>query len=307
VSTIVIGVDASERSEDAIAFGGCIAEATKAETIVTIAYPYATTPARASNATYRDSLREDAFITARHMRSKLDPDQRERARVRVVADVSAARALQRVAHDASAALLIVGSSHTGRIGRVFPGSTGERLLHHAPCPVAVVPKDYRRYPDDTIRRIGVAYDGSDEAAAAAAAAAALARALEAELELIGIVTPEYAISPEAVDGKGLAFARREAQARVQERLDAAVAALPAQVPAHTRQLTGDPIDLLARCSLELDLLVIGSRGHGPLHSVLVGGVSGRVLRSAHCPVIAVGHGVEQPLDTLLDHSTTAAA
>lgn len=307
MSTIVIGVDASERSEDAIAFGGCIAEATEAEMIVTNAFPYATTPTRASNATYRDSLREDAFITARHMRSKLDADQRERAGIRVVADVSAARALQAIADEVGAGLVVVGSSHTSRIGRVLPGSTGERLVHGASCSVAVVPKDYRRYPHGTIRRVGVAYDGSDDAAGALAGAAALARALAAELELIGIVTPEYAISPEAVDGKGLAFARREAEARAQERLDAAVAALPAQIDAQTRRLTGDPIDLLARRSMELDLLIMGSRGHGPLHSVLVGGVSGRVLRTAHCPVIVVPRGIEQPLETLFDHSTTAAA
>ena len=37
-------------------------------------------------------------------------------------------------------LVVVGSTHTGRLGRVFPGSTGEKLLHGAPCAVAVVPR-----------------------------------------------------------------------------------------------------------------------------------------------------------------------
>ena len=65
--------------------------------------------------------------------------------------------------------MIVGSSHTGRAGRVLPGSTGERLLHGSPCSVAVVPKDYRTHADQPIRRIGVAYNDTDEARAALAA------------------------------------------------------------------------------------------------------------------------------------------
>jgi nucleotide-binding universal stress UspA family protein len=37
----------------------------------------------------------------------------------------------------------------------------------------------------------------------------------------------------------------------------------------------------------LDLLVMGSRGYGPIGRVLLGGVSNRVIRSAACPVEVV--------------------
>ena len=33
--------------------------------------------------------------------------------------------------------------------------------------------------------------------------------------------------------------------------------------------------------------MLGSRGYGPLHSVLVGGVAGRVVRDAACPVLVL--------------------
>ena len=46
-------------------------------------------------------------------------------------------------------------------------------------------------------------------------------------------------------------------------------------------------EILADASEELDLLVLGSRGYGPLHSVLVGGVAGRVVREAACPVLVL--------------------
>ena len=55
--------------------------------------------------------------------------------------------------------------------------------------------------EQPIRRIGVAYDGSDEATAAVAAAVALARALSArELEIIGVVAPER-YEPSGHDGR----------------------------------------------------------------------------------------------------------
>ena len=63
--------------------------------------------------------------------------------------------------------------------------------------------------------------------------------------------------------------------------------------------------LLVERSHDLDLLVIGSRGYGPLHSVLLGGVSGRVIRDAACPVIVVPRGAEVPLGALF--ATTEAA
>lgn len=37
-------------------------------------------------------------------------------------------------------LLVIGSGHSGRMGRVQLGGTGRALLHHAPCPILVVPR-----------------------------------------------------------------------------------------------------------------------------------------------------------------------
>ena len=63
-------------------------------------------------------------------------------------------------------------------------------------------------------------------------------------------------------------------------------------------LTGDAAELLAEHSRHVDLLVTGSRGYGPARAVLAGGVSGRLLRSAQCPVVVVPRGVEASLGRL---------
>lgn len=299
MSTIITGVDASERSEDAIAFAGRMAEAANAHVVVANAYPYSDTPGRAANAAYREALREDALRVVRDMRAKL-PE--ERSLIRVTADPSPPKALHHLAHAENASLLVVGSTHTGRAGRVLPGSTGERLLHGAPCSVAVVPTGYREHAAGPIRRIGVAYDETAEAKAAVAAAVAVARALDAELEVIGVVSSDYVLTG---DAEGLAALREVAEKHVTRSLEAVVERLP--VAATARRLTGDPAELLAARSSELDLLVMGSRGYGPLHAVLVGGVSGRVLREAQCPVIVVPRGIDAPLESLFGELRTGSA
>jgi nucleotide-binding universal stress UspA family protein len=51
---------------------------------------------------------------------------------------------------------------------------------------------------------------------------------------------------------------------------------------------GDPVaKLLADAEIGVDLLVLGSRGFGPVMRLLIGSVSSRVIREAPCPVLVV--------------------
>jgi len=303
VSTILIGVDDTERSADAIAFGGRLAEATGAHVVVAHAYPYSDLHGRA-NPAQRNELRERALAIVREHRARLATLPDDRVTIRITADPSPAKALHHLAHAEKAALLVVGSSHTGRAGRVLPGSTGERLTHGAPCAIAVVPTGYRA--DEPIRRLGVAFNDSEESRAAVSAAAALAGALDAELDVISIVTPETYTTP-MLAGIAVQDLRPDIEREVQATLDAAVAALPAGVTAHGVRATGDAEELLTEHSEKLDLLVMGSRGYGPLRAVLVGGLSGRMLREAHCPVLVVPRGIEAPLAALAGATATTTA
>jgi nucleotide-binding universal stress UspA family protein len=298
VSIIVIGVDATERSGDAIVLGRRLAEASGANVLVANAFPYSDFPSRAANASYRQSLAAEAKETARAMRERLDLPE-GRSQIRVIANQSPAHALHDLASAEHASLLIVGSTHTGSAGRVLPGSTGERLLHGSACAVCVVPKDYR---DEPIRRIGVAYDATEEARAAVNAAADLARALGAELEVVGVVSEEWYGTPALIGAPNPVVLRQVMERCVQESLDE----VTADIDAKPVRLTGGAADMLTAYSEHLDLLIMGSRGYGPLRSVLVGGVSGRVMRSAHCPVIVVPRGIEAPLGSLFAEAIEAA-
>jgi nucleotide-binding universal stress UspA family protein len=55
-------------------------------------------------------------------------------------------------------------------------------------------------------------------------------------------------------------------------------------------LCGDPVDALVAASEDVELLVCGSRGYGPVRPFLLGGTSHALVRSAACPVVVVPPG-----------------
>ena len=50
---------------------------------------------------------------------------------------------------------------------------------------------------------------------------------------------------------------------------------------------GNPADVLVEASHDADLLVVGSRGHGDLGSVLLGSVGMHCVHHSHCPVVVI--------------------
>jgi nucleotide-binding universal stress UspA family protein len=63
----------------------------------------------------------------------------------------------------------------------------------------------------------------------------------------------------------------------------------AGVTSYTRLLRGDPTDEIVAYAdtIDADLIVVGSRGHGTLASALLGSVSRGILREARRPVLVV--------------------
>jgi nucleotide-binding universal stress UspA family protein len=307
MSTIVIGIDESARSEDALAFGRRLALASGADVVLVCAFAYDDVPSIAANPEYRRILAEDAERTLRHAAGRMPGVPAERVRLISVPTTSPARALHEVASDEAADLVVVGSTHTGHLGRVLPGATAERFLHGAPCAVAVAPQNYRTLPDRPWRTLGAAYDGSPESEAAARAAADAAGVLSARLRVIEVMgTPEvYAVS--AGLAGGYAELREDVKRGYEQRLDALVGSLPGEARAEGALLEGEAVRRLADASGELDLLVAGSRGYGPLRAVLLGGVTGRLIHEAACPLVIVPRGVECPLGSLFAVRATASA
>jgi nucleotide-binding universal stress UspA family protein len=283
MSEILVGVDGTAGAEDALAFARTIAPVTGATVVAATAFPYDDIRSRASNEAFREALREDAAT----MIDRLAPD----LPTEIVADVSPAHALHTLAEESTPVLVVVGSTHRGPVGRVLPGSTAERLLHGSPCPVAIVPRGYRTGTHVEIRTIGVGYDGSDESEAALDAGVELARRLDAALRVIRVFdstqvgTPALTTIPDEV-----VSVHKELEARQKADLEHRVRELPDDVRAESVFVAGTPGRDLVDFSQTVDLLLVGSRGYGPLRAVLLGGVSHALVRGAACPVIVLPRG-----------------
>lgn len=55
----------------------------------------------------------------------------------------------------------------------------------------------------------------------------------------------------------------------------------------TKVMQGDPVSVLVEESKGAELVVVGSRSHGPLLNLFLGSVSEKIAIKSHCPVVIV--------------------
>jgi nucleotide-binding universal stress UspA family protein len=111
--------------------------------------------------------------------------------VRELRATSAARALHEAAETEGAGVLVVGSTHRAAVGRLLPGSTADRLLHGAPCAIAVAPHGWQ--PRGKLDPIAVAFVETEEGQEALRTAHDLARKAGATLRVLTAVSPHLGI------------------------------------------------------------------------------------------------------------------
>ncbi len=238
---IVVGVDGSSRSADAVALARGIAAASGAGITLACAYPYEDHPSRPANHADRDHLRADAETTLARMEHGLEGIGR--SRTAAIADVSPARALQQLAERDAPALIVLGSSHRSALGHVMAGTTAERLLHGAPCAVALAPHGFHTRAEQAFRTVSVGHDGSEESAAALSAAVATAVALGAVLRIVRGFPSALAagsLRRPASSGSRAGGARRVRRRRGGADRGRAAPASPASRPASSSGSPGGP-------------------------------------------------------------------
>jgi nucleotide-binding universal stress UspA family protein len=277
--TIIVGYDGRAESRDALALGVEIAAATDARLILAGVFPYG--PERIGPEAFEAALTEDRGKLLDPVVSSLEGVEAE---ARAVGDRSPARALYRLADEHPDALVVLGSTHRGSIGRVVPGSVVERMLHGSPCPVAVAPRGLAD-SDPGLRVLAVAYDDSAEARAALELAGEIAVRASATVRVIGVLDP-------GVERPGAAGVIQQAAALARAGLRDAVHDAAASLPPEVRALPvichgNAAVELAGQCEQGVDLLLMGSRGYGPLYRVLLGSVSSMMIGAARCPVIVV--------------------
>jgi nucleotide-binding universal stress UspA family protein len=279
--TVVVGIDASKNSEDALVWAAEAAVAHGADLQVVHALDHSVWGLDLQ----MDQLMERearALLTSRtqlveHLLPALA------VHPHLVVD-SPAQALI----DASrrAVLLVVGSGPTGRLGRSLIGSRSYQIASAAHCPVAVVPA----IPPVGAHDVVVGVDGSPSSVEAVALAAAEADRVGDGLRVVHAWTDPAFLS-DSYMVSGFSVQVRESERVV---LAEAVAGISGRYPdlrVDQVLVEGAPVEVILAEAEHARLIVVGSRGRRGLSRILLGSVSHGVLLAARCPVIVARSAV----------------
>jgi nucleotide-binding universal stress UspA family protein len=217
---------------------------------------------------------------------------------------SPGRGLHLLAEQRAADLLVVGSCSRGAFGRAMLGDDTKASLNGAPCAVAIAVKGYAEHPVP-LASVGVGYDGSQKSQVALVTARALASQYRSSIQALEVIAiPTYAFAgvvPSAL-GEDIELMLGQARERLSRLEDV-----------HGRAVYGFPGGELATFSREVELLIVGSRGYGPMRRLMLGSTSEYLERHAHCSLVVVprgvsgasGNGAEQiTVASLPEHSRT---
>jgi nucleotide-binding universal stress UspA family protein len=195
-----------------------------------------------------------------------------------------------VAESERAQLVVVASHGHSRMHDTFASSCAMHTAMHARCPVVVIRpqqppgKDIR----DAVGRVLVGVDGSPLSPEVIAFAFAEAERLGVGVTALHtwiqpVASGHDALVPLATDLEAL---QHENEAILSETLAAAVADHP-DIDVREVTIQTSASAAIIEASMGARLVVIGSRGRGPVIGLLLGSTSQAVLHHAGCPVAVI--------------------
>lgn len=196
------------------------------------------------------------------------------------------------ARDAEMDLILTAThGHTG-LKHLWLGSTVERIVRHAPCPVLVVreqvvPLCVPAEVPCRFQRIVVPVDFSEAGRPALRSAEAFALACSGEVTLVHVIEPPpypefgYAHIPTREAGLKHSAAAKLGELQAELGLAGVTAGTVIRTGAAYHEITA-----VAR-EQNAGLIVIATQGRGALAHALLGSTAERVVRHAPCPVLVV--------------------
>jgi nucleotide-binding universal stress UspA family protein len=200
------------------------------------------------------------------------------------------QSILRLAEESGADLIVLGTRGLTGMTHLLLGSTAERVVQRARCPVLTVhPEDRDRHRP--IRTVVLPTDFSPGAADAAAVAHRLLARLESDARIVLVhayhLPIEYtAYGPIPTSVRFLEDVGVDAQ----DRLDQAARAMARQgltVTTVAREGYAPDVIVDEAKSHQADLIAMGTHGRTGLAHLLLGSTAERVVQHAPCPVITV--------------------
>jgi nucleotide-binding universal stress UspA family protein len=205
----------------------------------------------------------------------------------------------KLAREIEADLIVLPTRGLSRLKHVILGSTAERVVRYAPCPVLVLRG--AKYKSITwngatgtarfkLRKILVPVDFSKCSVAGVKYAARLAKDTGAVLRLLHVVFPyAQAFAMDRV-GADVTPLIKTAKATAREEMgELTRLSILAGVPCETEIRTGSAIDEICGETSrdDIDLVVTSTHGRTGFKRAVIGSVAEHVVRYAECPVIIV--------------------
>jgi nucleotide-binding universal stress UspA family protein len=191
-------------------------------------------------------------------------------------------------------LVVMGTHGSSGFEHLVLGSTTEKVLRKAPCPVLTVPPRLRSRSRLPFRQVLCATDFSDASTSAVRLALSLACESGACLTLLHVIEWPWHEPPQpsieelpAEQGFALAMFRRESEERARRRLEALVPQSRPEV--RSAVVSGTPYEqiLTAAATGNADLIVLGVGRRSALNLALLGSTANHVVRAAECPVLTL--------------------
>ncbi|MEQ1680690.1 MAG: universal stress protein [Nitrospira sp.] len=287
---ILFATDGSQGSARAEAYACALAQSWGASLTVmsVLEFPPGMNPDYAVNRLYLDELMQETTtrlvdVTARAGGLGL------LAQSRIATGIPSEEVLA-VARAEDADLVVVGTRGKTGLEHVLLGSTAERIIRMAPCPVLTVPAGKQRAGEcqkATVTSMLVPVDFSDCSRDALEYGALIAQRSKTSLKLFHVLEPV---------SYGLDFTlphiaqRESSKAAITKRLSDFVSALSSLGLASDFLISGGlPADSIldAARAQSVDVIVMGTHGRRGVSHALFGSVAESVLRRSSCPVLTV--------------------
>lgn len=288
--TMVVGLPRDGHARAALHLAVMLARSAGDDLVVCTVVPMPWPPGMAKvDAEYQDYLDRSAAEALDQAREFLPSDVSSAFVVARARSVPAG--LLEVVEQHHAALLALGSSAAGVLGRVAFGSVAERLLHSSPVPVALAPRGFRCRPGAAVTRVTAAFGATEGSEELVMAAAEVAARVGATLRLASFAVRPRAPLTAGIGSRAEAGIIQEWSRDVEQAQRAALAQI-ARLPLVPRSLDaviGHGPDWAAALEdvewADGDVLVAGSSAVGPVARVFLGSRSSKIVRHSPVPVV----------------------
>ena len=246
-----------------------------------------------------------------HVREKIEaavPSERPYPfKLAEITDSSASAAIASYANDKEVDLVVMGTHGHRYLKRVFLGSTAERVVQHAGCPVLTV-RATASVDEYEPRRILVPVDFSDQTEPLLRHAMHVAAEEGAEIDVMHVIPPQYL--PAIYYGADpLPVPYDEIKKRTMEHLEEVISdVIGDAVKTNPIVIVGDPVSEITDTAgqSDYDLMIVSTHGYSGIKHALLGSIAERVVRNAPCPVLVVKSFGRSILNTDLAVAETEA-